>query len=85
MTRAVDNEIGWEILQLLGVKDSHIVEATIHIKVNDITTIDIKRFATREDGKLILNKEKTDIKTILKRYRLEEIKEKRAVFETDYR
>ena len=85
MTRAVDNEIGWEILQLLGVKDSHIVEATIHIKVNDITTIDIKRFATREDGQFILNKEKTDIETLLKKYRLEVIKEKKLKFVSDYK
>ncbi len=85
MATAFGHEIGWEILKLLGVKDSHIVEAHIHIVTNDIVTIDIKRFATRENGKFILTEDEKDIKTELKKYRLEEIKEeKRPEFEPDY-
>ena len=63
MAQAVGDQIGWEILKLLGVTDSHIVEAHIHIKVQDVVTIDITRFATRENGELVL----TGMKRILKK------------------
>lgn len=78
MATAFGHEIGWEILKLLGVKDTYIVEAHINIVVGDIITIDIKRYATRENGELILTEDEKHIKTELKKYRLEEIKEEKC-------
>ena len=76
MAIGMGNQIGWEILQLLGVKDSNIIEAHIHIKVDSIIMIDILRQATSENGDLVLTEDGKDIKTELKKYRLEEIEEK---------
>jgi len=76
--------LGKELLRLLGVEDTHIIEAHIHIVLNDIMTIDIKRHATRKDGSIKLTDDEKDIKVELKKYRLEEIKEEpRPTFEPD--
>jgi len=75
MAIGMGNQIGWEILQLLGVKDSNVVEAHIHIKVDDVIMIDILRQASSENGELVLTEDGKDIKTELKKYRLEEIEE----------
>ena len=75
-TAVVSDQIGWEILKLLGVTDSHITEAHIHIVADDLLRIDITRFATRgNDGELILTEDGKDIKTELKKYCLKEIEE----------
>ena len=75
MASAVGNEIGVKILEILGVKDSHILEAHIHIVRDDVIIIDIKRLGTRENGEFVLTEDEQDIVTELKKYHLVEIKE----------
>ena len=75
MATVVSDQIGWEILKLLGVTDSHIVEAHIHIKINDLIRIDITRFATKRNNELVLTEDGKDIKTELKKYCLKEIED----------
>ncbi len=66
----ISDRMAWKILDWLGVKDSKITEATIHIKVDHVVVIDITRFATRPDGEFELTKDGNEIKTEMKRYEL---------------
>jgi len=85
MAQIVGKEIGKKILELFGVKDSKIIEAHIHIMKDNFITIDIKRYATRENGDFILTEDEQSIKKELKKYHLVEVEEeKRPEFEPDY-
>ena len=74
MKNIVRDKAGCKILKLLGIDVSNVVEANIHIKVNNAITVDVTSFV-KIDDEFVLNEDKTEIEIELKKYRLEEIKE----------
>lgn len=64
------DEAGLKILQLLGIEDKCIIEATIYIKANNFITANVTSLV-RTDNKI-----ETELETVLKKYKLVEIEEK---------
>jgi len=73
METAIDKH-GWKILELLGIDTKLAVEATIHIKVHDLLTVDVTHLV-KVDGNFVLNEDETEIEKVLKRYEFKEIKD----------
>jgi len=74
MASTATDQVGHKILQLLGIKDEYIMEATIHIKANDIITAEVTHLVCVDD-KFVLDEEETELETLLKKYKLVEIEE----------
>lgn len=74
MTETAIDKHGWKILELLGIDTTNAVGAVIKIKVNDLLTVEVTHLV-KINGEFILNKEETDIESVLKRYELKEIKD----------
>jgi len=74
MKKEGKKSVGSDILELLGIDISGVFEATIYIKANDDLKIDVKSFV-KIDNEFVLNKDKNEIITELKKYHLIEIKE----------
>ena len=68
------DKVGWEILELLGINTKNAREATIKIKPYDIMTVEVLYLATDNRSKFVLTKDGMDIKTVLKKFELKEIK-----------
>ena len=75
MASYATDELGWNILALLGVDTRYARKATIHIEVGDIVTAEVLFLARDKRRELLITKDGMDIQTVLKRYELKEKKD----------
>jgi len=62
---------GLKVLKYLGIDVDYLKEAHIHIKANDIITVDVTTFVV-EDNRYLTDENSGELKTLLKNYQLVE-------------